>query len=258
LHASLLARLDRLASVKDVAQIGAVIGREFTYALIAVVAELQEKSLQAALAQLVAAELIFQRGVPPDASYQFKHALVQDAAYSSLVRSRRLQLHGAIAQAFEDRFADVVASEPETLAHHFTEAGLSETAVFYWLAAGGRALQRSANREAITHLLAGLGELEQLPDTAERTSQELALQRLLGQAYFHVKGLGAAETNRAFNRARELCAATGDDLSILPVLQGIILVEQGGSQWVKAEETATRYLFGRGAQEISGPVSPRT
>ena len=132
LHASLLARLDRLASVKDVAQIGAAIGREFSYALASAAAALPEKDLKVALGQLVAAELIFQRGVPPDAAYQFKHSLVQDAAYASLVRSRRQQLHGKIARALEEQFPDIAATEPEILAHHFTEAGLTESAIDYW------------------------------------------------------------------------------------------------------------------------------
>ena len=148
LHASLLARLDRLASVKDVAQIGAAIGREFPHALIAAVAALPEKDLQAALHQLVGAELIFQRGVPPNAKYSFKHALVQDAAYASLVRSRRQQLHAQIARALEEQFPEVVAREPEVLAHHFTAAGLTERGVHYWQRAGQQASDRSAYLEA--------------------------------------------------------------------------------------------------------------
>src|SRR5439155_4244085 len=141
LHASLLARLDRLAAVKDVAQIGAVIGREFSYPLIAAAAALSEKTLNAALTQLVDAELIFQRGIPPDATYQFKHALVQDASYASLVRSRRQQLHGQIARALEERFPETVTTQPEVLAHHFTEGGLVESGIDYWLKAGRRAVQ---------------------------------------------------------------------------------------------------------------------
>jgi tetratricopeptide (TPR) repeat protein len=186
---------------------------------------------------------VFQRGEPPTAEYLFKHALVQDAAYGSLLRRTRQHLHARIAAALEARFPDRAAHEPEALARHFSEAQQPDRAVGYWLAAGGRALQRSANREAIYHLSAGLGQLEQLPDTAERAKQELELQRLLGQAYFHVKGLGADETVRAFNRARELCAATGDDLSILPVLQGILIVEWGAAQWVNAEETSNEILL---------------
>jgi class 3 adenylate cyclase len=244
LQASLMARLDRLgAEAKSVAQVGAAIGREFSHELVAAAGVLAEGPLRGALRRLVDAGLVFQRGEPPNAQYLFKHALVQDAAYGSLVRRTRQHLHARIAAALETRFPDRAAREPEALARHFSEAQQPDRAVGYWLAAGGRALQRSANREAINHLSAGLGQLEQLLDTAERTKQELELQRLLGQAYFHVKGLGAAETVRAFNRARELCAATEDDLSILPVLQGILIIEWGAAQWVKAEETSNEILL---------------
>jgi predicted ATPase len=175
LHASLLARLDRLTAVKDVAQIGAVIGREFSYALLAAAAALPEKDLTGALTQLVAAELIYQRGVPPDATYTFKHALVQDASYASLVRSRRQQLHGRIAQALEERFPDVVATEPETLAHHLTEAGVTDSAACYWLNASQRAITRPAYQEAMNHVERGLALIEKLPESFDRDRRELDL-----------------------------------------------------------------------------------
>jgi predicted ATPase len=165
LHASLLARLDRLAMVKDVAQIGAVIGREFSYPLIAAAAALPEQILRDALSQLVGAELIYQRGLPPDATYQFKHALVQDASYTSLVRSRRQQLHSQIARALEERFPDIVATEPETLAHHLTEAGLTEPATVHWHKAGRSAAARSAYQEALGHIERGLALLRTLPES---------------------------------------------------------------------------------------------
>ena len=173
LHASLLARLDRLAKVKDVAQIAAVIGREFSYPLIAAAAVLPEIVLNAALAQLVAAELIYQRGIPPDATYEFKHALVQDASYASLVRRRRQKLHGTIARAIEERLPELVETEPETLAHHLTEAGLTESALIYWLQAGRRATVRWAYTEAVSHLERGLALLKALPDSANRDRHEL-------------------------------------------------------------------------------------
>jgi class 3 adenylate cyclase/predicted ATPase len=173
LHASLLARLDRLSAVKDVAQIGAVIGREFSYPLIAAAAVLPEQNLKDALSQLVAAELIYQRGVPPDATYQFKHALVQDSSYASLVRSRRQQLHGAVARALEEHFADIVATEPETVAHHLTEAGLTESALSYWLKAGQRATARPAYQEAVSHIERGLALFKALPESADRDRREL-------------------------------------------------------------------------------------
>jgi class 3 adenylate cyclase len=247
LQASLMARLDRLgAAAKGVAQIGAAIGREFSYELAASVAELPEESLQGALQRLVDAGLVFQRGGPPTAEYLFKHALVQDAAYGILLRRTRQQLHARIAVSLEARFPDRVAREPEGLARHFSEAQQPDRALGYWLAAGERAIRRSANQEAIGHLTAGLAQLAQLPDTADRTKQELALQLLLGQANFHVRGLGALETDRAFSRARELCAATHDDQSIIPVLFGIILVEWGSGQLAKAEATANEILHRAG------------
>ena len=156
LQDALMARLDRLAAVKEVAQLGAVLGREFSYALLRAVAPLEEPTLQQSLAQLVEAELLYQRGHPPQATYLFKHALVQDAAYQSLLRSTRQQYHQRIAQVLEAQFPEVVETQPELLAHHYTEAGLSEQAIPYWQQAGQRALQRSANLEAVSHVTRGL------------------------------------------------------------------------------------------------------
>jgi DNA-binding winged helix-turn-helix (wHTH) protein/predicted ATPase len=221
LHASLLARLDRLAAVKDVAQMAAVIGREFPYALISAVAGLPQKDLQAALGQLVAAELVFQRGVPPDATYLFKHALVQDTAYASLVRSRRQQLHAEIARALEAQFPDVVAGEPEVLAHHFTAAGITEPAVLYWQRAGQQAVDRSAYAEATRHFNAGIELLAKLPDTTARTRQEIALHIALGAAQIVVKGHAAAEVEHTYLTARELCERIGADAELIPVFFGL-------------------------------------
>src|SRR6516162_2120017 len=239
LQASLMARIARLGPVsKGVAQIGAAIGREFSYELAVSVGDLAQERFHDALQRLVDAGLVFQRGVPPTAEYLFKHALVQDAAYGTLLRGTRRQLHARIATSLEAHFPDRVAREPEALARHFSEAQQPDRALGYWLAAGERAIRRSANQEAIGHLTTGLAQLAQLPDTADRTRQELALQRLLGQANFAVKGLAAVETDRAFSRARELCVATDDDQSIIPVLFGNILVEWGSAQFAKAETTA--------------------
>jgi len=182
LHASLLARLDRLASVKDLAQIGAVIGREFPYRLIAAVAVLPDKDLRGALAQLVKAELIFQRGTPPDATYLFKHALVQHAAHESLVRSRRQQLHGLVAQALEREFPGIVETEPEVVAHHYTEARMVAPAIGYWKKAGNRALERSANSEAIDHLKRALALVQDIGDAAVQLREECACRYALGKA----------------------------------------------------------------------------
>ena len=152
LHDALMARLDRLGAAKAVAQLGAVLGREFAYALIQALASLDEATLQARLEQLVAAELLYQRGRPPRATYRFKHALIQDAAYASLLKSTRQQVHQQVAQVLEAQFPETVATQPELVAQHYTEAGLTEQAIPYWQRAGQQALQRSANPEAIQHL----------------------------------------------------------------------------------------------------------
>ena len=252
LHASLLARLDRLAAVKDVAQTAAAIGREFSYALIAAVAGLPERDLRAALAQLVTAELVFQRGVPPDANYLFKHALVQDAAYASLVRSRRQQLHAQIARALEAQFPDVVASEPELLAHHFTAAGLIERGVFYWQRAGQHASDRSANLEATRHFNTGIELLETLPDTPARTQQELALHTALGAALIVIKGHASAEVEHAYLKARELCQQAGNTTDLVPVLFGLWRFYITRSQVRTARELAETLL--RLADDTNDPA----
>jgi predicted ATPase len=156
LHASLVARLDRLASVREVAQIGAVVGREFSYELMSTVAGLSKEKLEESLAQLVRSELVFCRGQVPQSVYTFKHALVRDAAYSGLLKSRRAALHATIADAFEQRFPEIVEAQPETLAHHLTEAGRIEKAEVYWLQASKKAAMRSANLEAIAHAQGGI------------------------------------------------------------------------------------------------------
>jgi predicted ATPase len=153
----------------------AAIGREFSYGVIAAVATVPEKNLKASLIRLVGAELIFQRGVPPDATYEFKHVLVQDAAYSTLLRSGRQKLHGRIAHILEEQFSETVVAQPELLARHFTEAGLLEQGVVYWQRAGERATERSANLEAVEHLQRGLAVIEAFPDRASWAKQELRL-----------------------------------------------------------------------------------
>ncbi len=221
LHASLLARLDRLAAVKDVVQTAAAIGREFSYSLIAAVTGLIEQDLRAALAQLVAAELIFQRGLPPEAKYLFKHALVQDAVYASLVRSRRQQIHAQIARALEEQFPDGVASEPEMLAHHFTAAGLTERGVLYWKQAGQHASDRSAFVEATRHFNTGIELLKTLPDTPARTQQELALHIGLGAALIATTGHGSVEVEHAYLKAHALCLRMDETPELAPVLLGL-------------------------------------
>jgi class 3 adenylate cyclase/predicted ATPase len=209
LHASLMARLDRLGPVaKEVGQIGAVIGREFSYELIQPVAQRPQPDLEAALDRLAAAGLLFCRGTPPHSSYLFKHALVQDAAYATLLRARRQQLHAAIAAALEREFSEIASAQPELMAHHYTEAGLRQQAIDNWLRAGGRANENSANPEAIAHLTRGLKLLEDLPEDPLRDEKELAFQIALLTPLFAAR-FGSAEGERAARRAIELSRRVG-------------------------------------------------
>ncbi len=221
LHDALMARLDRLGPTKEVAQLGATLGREFNYELLHAVSLLDEAALQQGLRQLVEAELLYQRRLPPQATYLFKHALIQDAAYQSLLKSKRQQYHQQIAQVLEERFPETKETQPELLAHHCTEAGLITQAIPYWQKAGQRASQRSANVEAISHLTKGLDVLKALPDAPERTQQELELQTTLGPALMATKGYAAPEVEKIFARARELCQQLGETPQIFAVLRGL-------------------------------------
>jgi class 3 adenylate cyclase/predicted ATPase/energy-coupling factor transporter ATP-binding protein EcfA2 len=221
LHDSLMARLDRLATVKSLAQLGATLGREFSYELLQAVASWDEATLRRGLQQLVAAEFLYQQGLPPQATYVFKHALSQDAAYQSLLRSTRQQHHQHIAQVLEARFTEICETQPELLAHHYTEAGLGEKAVAYWQRAGQRALQRSANPEAVQHLTKGLKLLSTLPESLARALQEIDLQIALGPALSATKGRAAPEIEQTYARARALCAQVGETPQLFPALRGL-------------------------------------
>jgi class 3 adenylate cyclase/tetratricopeptide (TPR) repeat protein len=221
LQGSLLARLDRLAPTREVAQIAAALGRQFSHELISAVTPIRQQQLDNALAQLVSAELLFQRGEVPDAEYTFKHALVQEAAYGTLLRSQRHLINGRIVGALEERFPEIVKSQPEKLAHHCGEAGQFEKAVDYFLAAGGRALARSAMEEAASHAKNGIELSCRLPEGAARQYQELGLQICLGQAQSTTRGYGAQEPLEAFMRARELCAQIGRPPHLVPVIWGL-------------------------------------
>jgi hypothetical protein len=209
LHDSLMARLDRLSSVRQVAQIGAVIGREFSYPLVRAVSRLPEDALQNALGELVVSELVFQRGTPPDAVYIFKHALVQDAAQSSLLRSSRQQLHAQIADALETHSPDLLDTQPEVFAQHYAEAGLVEKSTAYWGKAGHRSASRSAVAEAAAQFQKALDQLTLLPDTCERQRHELELHSALGAVLMLVKGFAAPEPGDVYARARELWEQLG-------------------------------------------------
>src|SRR5439155_15127624 len=210
LHDSLMARLDRLSTARELVQLGAVLGREFAYDLLQAVAPVDEITLQQGLAQLVDTELVCQRGLPPRSRYIFKHALIQDTAYQSLLRSTRQQYHQRIAQVLATQFPETAETQPELLAHHYTEAGLSAQAIPYWQQAGQRASERSAHVEAMAHLTRGLEVLKTLPDTPERTQQELVLQTTLGPALLATKGYAAPEVGRVYARAQELCQQVGE------------------------------------------------
>src|SRR5262245_10839541 len=221
LQDSLMARLDRLATVKDVAQIGAALGRSFSYELLQAVAPLDEGTLNQALARLVDAELLYRRGVSPNATYIFKHALIQETAYGSMLKSRRQQLHQRIARTLVETFPEIAEIQPELAAHHYTEAGVAAEGVKYWWRAGQRAVERSANVEALAHLNRGLEVLKTLPETPERAQRELMLQAALGVSLIVTKGWAAPEVEQAHARARELCQQMGETPNLFWVLRGL-------------------------------------
>ena len=242
LRASLMARLDRLAPVKEVAQIGAALGREFSYELLAAVARRTDKRLRGALDQLVDAGLVFRRGAPPHASFIFKHALVQDAAYSTLLRSQRQELHARIARSIEQRFPELVEGEPEILAHHYTQAGLADQAISYLAQAGRRALDRSAMVEAASQLTKALVLISELPENPERERRELNLQTALGRALMATKGYAAAETGEAYARARRLCENLGDTATLVRVGYGQYLYHLIRAETSQCHQVATEIL----------------
>jgi predicted ATPase len=221
LQDALMARLDQLNRAKEVAQLGAVLGREFAYELLQAIAPLDEETLQAGLAQLVGAELLYQRGRPPRARYVFKHALIQDAAYASLLKSTRQQVHQQIAQVFEARFPALVETQPELVAQHYTAAGYHEQAVVYWQRAGQHASDRSAHLEAISHFTTGIELLTTLPETPAHTQQALSLHIALGAALQIAKGHAAPEVEHAYTQARTLCQQVGETPELVPVLFGL-------------------------------------
>ena len=220
LHASLMARLDRLGPAKDVAQIGAVIGREFSHALLAAVVDKPEAELQAALDRLIAAGLMFRQGIPPHATYLFKHALVQDAAYGTLLRSRRQRLHARIAAILEEKFPEVVAVQPTLMAQHCTEAGLRENAISYFLKAGQQAIARSAMSEAVAVLQRGLDVLASVPNDPNHDQRELELRAALVPALIATKGYSAPEVGATVVRARSLAEKLDRSEYIVGLLYG--------------------------------------
>ena len=242
LHASLLARLDRLAPTREVVQIGAALGRSFSHELLGAVAEMPQQRIDDALAQLVTAELIFRRGTPPDAEYSFKHALVQDAAYSTLLRSSRQQLHARIAATLENRFPEIVAAEPTTLAQHCTEAGLAEKAISYWLKAEPPLRSSRTVRLIVGPLRKGLDLLSSIADETARRERELELQIPFGHALMAAKGLAAPEPGEALARARHLCELLAQPQQLGMVLRGQFLFGVVRGELDQAERHAEEML----------------
>jgi len=218
-----MARLDRAPRLREVAQLGAVLGREFVYDMISALAGIEEEMLQRGLGQLVVDELLYQRGRPPRSRYLFKHALIQDAAYQSLLKRTRQQYHQRVAKLLEDRFPEVASTQPELVAHHYTEANCPAQAIAYWHRAGMAAASKSANVEAIDQFRRGLALVEALPDPRERVGHELDLQMALGPALFVTNVRSHPDIGRAYARAWDLCRQLGDDIRGLTALRGLQL-----------------------------------
>jgi predicted ATPase len=257
LHASLLGRLDRLGPVaKNVAQVGAAIGRDFSYELLATAGQLAEPELQEALRRLVEAGLVFQRGAPPTAEYLFKHALVQDTAYSTLLRGPRQALHRRIAETMEQRFPDLVETRPEIVAHHYGEAAIADTAITYWHRAGKSSVAKSAVREAVAQLRRGLGLLDGLPETRERKQLALDIHVTLTAALMAGKGYADSEVFAALERANRLVtetASVGTPVHF-SVLYGLWVSNFSGGAIAAALEHATNFLSSAQSQPSSGPL----
>jgi predicted ATPase len=260
LHASLMARLDRLGSAKEVAQIGAAIGREFSHGLLAAVVRKPEAELLSALHNVVQAGLLFRQGVPPQATYLFKHALVQDAAYGTLLREPRRELHGRITETLEKQFADIAESQPELLARHCTEAGQIEKAAAFWGKAGQRSLERSALVEAVAQLTRAIEQIGALPPTPVLRREEIKLQVALINPLLHVKGYAAPETKTAAERARlliEQAEALGeppeDPLLLFSVLYAFWIANLVAFKGDAARELAAQFLALAKQQATTAP-----
>jgi class 3 adenylate cyclase/predicted ATPase/ribosomal protein L40E len=252
LHDSLLARLERLPSVKVVAQLGAAIGREFPYKLLAAVSPMSESDLRWALDRLASAELIFVRGTPPAATYVFKHALVQDTAYETMLKSTRQRLHGHIAKALEDGFPEVADTQPEILAHHYTEAALPETAVTWWGRAGDLAIRRSADTEAVRHFSRAIELLQREPESRERDESELAMRIKLSGPLIATRGYVTPELAENYSNAWQLCSKLKEERSIFPVMYGQWVIPYVRGDMAAALENSERFLHRAEQQSDTG------
>jgi predicted ATPase len=261
LQQSLTARLDRLGQAREVAQIGAVIGRDFSYALLRATAGMEDAPLQMALERLAEADILLVQGLPPESEYRFKHALIQDAAYENLLKSRRQVLHRRVAEALRDKVVAGAATEPELLAHHFTQAGLTEEAIEWWNRAGQRSLQRSALLEAIAQFTRALDQIAILPSTPALRREEIKLQVALITPLIHVKGYAAPETRAAAERARLLIEqaealgeATEDPLLLFTVLYSFWVVDFVRFNGDAMRELAAKFLTLAEKQGASAPL----
>jgi class 3 adenylate cyclase/predicted ATPase len=253
LHDSLMARLDRLGAVKEVAQIASVIGREFTFDLLATISPLSFAALHDALEQLMDAELVFRRTRSQEETFTFKHALVQDAAYESLLLKTRRQLHKRIAETLESRFPETVEAQPEILGHHYTEAGIAGKAILAWQAAAQRAVERSANKEAIAYLNKALSQVSDLPDPAERSRYELNLQIAISGPLITIKGYGDEDTGRAFSRAQALSTEVGVTAELFPVMYGRWVYALSWQRYAECKDIASQFSELAGQQTNTGP-----
>jgi class 3 adenylate cyclase len=257
LQQSLMARLDRLGPAREVAQIGAVIGRGFSYRLLRDVAGMEDTPLQAALEKLADADIVLVQGLPPQSDYRFKHALIQDAAYENLLKSRRQVLHRRVAETLRDRFADTAAAEPEVLAHHFTQAGMIDAAIEWWGKAGDQALRRSAFQEAIAHLGKAIEMADKDAESSQRSTQSapssldrrLRLQTSYGHATAMFRGFSSDETKAAFTKAQQLLAGIDDPGERYRTYGGLWLTAFSGGDLASAREIAE--TFWRDAENAS-------
>ena len=254
LQQSLMARLDRLGPAREVAQVGSVIGRNFSYGLLRDVAGMEEAQLQAALEKLAEADILLVQGLLPESDYRFKHALIQDAAYENLLKSRRQVLHRRVAEILRDRFPDAAAVEPEALAHHFTQAEVTDAAIGYWLKAGEQALARSAMREAEVLLRKGLSLVPRLTDGILRREHELDLQITLGRVLSQTLGFHTQAAGDAYSRARQICDELNRPRKLLPILYGQWVNCQVGADFKRAEQFAAEML---NLGELGGDVIAR-
>jgi tetratricopeptide (TPR) repeat protein len=257
LQDSLMARLDRAPRLREVAQLGSVLGREFAYDMISALAGIEEEMLQSGLGQLVVDELLYQRGRPPRSRYLFKHALIQDAAYQSLLKRTRQQYHQQVAKLLEDRFPEVASTQPELVAHHYTQANCPAQAIAYWHKAGAAAASKSASLEAVDQFRRGLELVEALSDTRERAERELDLQMALGPALYATKSYSHLDIGRAYARALEFCRQLGDHSREFTALHGlrlhhVNLLEMEEAQHFAEEALRVAERLGDAARLVGG------